>query len=572
MFSSLPDNANPLLDWDWSQLEPYFQELVNRPLSEASLSSWLADWSELSKLMDESYWRLYDGTTINTTDQDSAQRYSRYLDDIRPRLKAEEQKLKEKLLASGMEPSGYEIPLRDLRTQADLFREENLELLSLDKKFQSEYDKIIGAQTVMWDGEETTLPQLQPVYQEPERDRRESAWRLAADRQLNDRETINDLWVKLYDLRRRIALNADLPGYRSYRWKELLRFDYTPDDCAQFRQAIKEVIVPAARSVYEKRRQKLGVKSLRPWDLEVDPFGRPPLKPFDTTSELVRKTAHIFQQVDPQLGEYFETMRREKLLDLDNRKGKAPGGYCNHYQAAQRPFIFMNAVGIHDDVQTLLHEGGHAFHVFECGHLAYFFLEVPIEFAEVASTAMELLSGKFLTDTEDGFYNREQAARARIQFLEGLLLFWPYMAVVDAFQQWGYENPDEAIRPQKCDQQWERLWEQFMPTVDWSGLEAQKTTGWQRKEHIFVEPFYYVEYGLAQLGAIQIWRNALNDQAGAVVSYRKALSLGSSVTLGQLYETAGANFAFDAATLTQAAKSVLEAVSELEEEVNGGIK
>ena len=568
MFTSLPDNATPLLDWDWSQIEPYFQDLVNRSLDDASCSAWLADWSQLSKLMDESYWRLYDATTIDTTDQGAAQRYSRHLDEIRPRLKAEEQKLKEKLLASGIEPIGYEIPLRDLRIQADLFRENNLELLSQDKKLQSEYEKIIGAQTVLWDGVEVTLPQLQTVYQELDRERRERAWRLAAERQLHDRETINDLWVKFLDLRGRIAKNADLPGYRSYRWKELLRFDYTPEDCAQFRQAIKEVIVPAARSIYEKRRQRLGVESLRPWDLGVDPFGRPPLQPFASVSELESKTSQIFQRVDPPLGEYFEIMRREGSLDLDNRKGKAPGGYCNHYQAAERPFIFMNAVGIHDDVQTLLHEGGHAFHVFECSHLPYFFLEVPIEFAEVASTAMELLAGLYLTGAEDSFYNREHAARARIQFLESMLLFWPYMAVVDAFQQWGYENPGEAMHPTKCDQKWEQMWEEFMPVVDWSGLEAQKMTGWQRKEHIFVEPFYYVEYGLAELGAVQIWRNAINDQAGAVASYRKALSLGSSVPLGQLYEVAGAKFAFDAATLTQAADLIFRVISELEAKID----
>jgi oligoendopeptidase F len=568
MFSSLPDNAIPLLDWDWSQIEPYFQELVHRPLNETNLSAWLADWSQMSNLMDESYWRLYDGTSIDTTDKDSAQRYSRYLDDVQPKIKSEEQKLKKKLLASGLEPKGYETPLRNLRTQADLFREENLELLSLDKKLQAEYEKIIGAQTVMWDGEEITLPKLLPVYQEPDRERRENAWRLAADRQLGDREKIDDLWAKLFDLRGQIAGNADMPSYRSYRWKELLRFDYTPKDCAKFRQAIKEVIVPAARSVYEKRRRKLGLETLKPWDLEVDPFGLPALKPFNSVAELENKTFQIFQQVDPQLGEYFEIMRRDKLLDLDNRKGKAPGGYCNHYRAAQRPFIFMNAVGIHDDVQTLLHEGGHAFHVFECGHLPYFFLEVPIEFAEVASTAMELLSGQFLTNGEDGFYDREQAARAQIQFLDRLLLFWPYMAVVDAFQHWAYENPEQAIQSQNCDQKWGQLWEEFMPVVDWSGLEAQKVTGWQRKEHIFVEPFYYIEYGLAQVGAIQIWRNALDDQAGAIAAYRQALALGSSVTLGQLYETAGAKFAFDAATLTQAADLTLKMISELESEIN----
>ena len=565
MKSSLPDNAILFLDWSWSQIEPYFKSLTAQSLDENTIADWLADWSELSKLLDEAYWRLYDATAVDTADQGVEGKYKHFLDEIRPRAKAAEQKLKEKLLASEIVPAGYEVPIRNLRAQVDLFREANLPLLSEDKKLAVEYDKLIGDQTVMWAGEELTLPQLQPVYQKSDRMLRESAWRLAAERQLADREKINALWVEFLDLRRTIAANADLQDYRAYRWRELQRFDYTPQDCFQFHQAIADVVVPAATSVYEKRRHRLDLTSLRPWDLTVDPFGKSSLKPFSTSRDLETKTSNIFHQVDPQLGEYFEIMRDEGLLDLENRKNKAPGGFCSHYQSSERPFILMNAVGIHEDVQILLHEGGHAFHVFECGHLPCFFLDVPAEFAEVASMSMELLAAPFLTEDRGGFYTSEQAARARIQFLESILLFWPYMAVVDAFQQWVYENHLAAMDAANCDVQWALLWERFMPGVDWGGLESELMTGWQRKVHIFSDPFYYVEYGLAQLGAVQVWRNSISDRAGAFAEYRKALSLGSSVTLPQLYSTAGAEFTFDAETLQQAVDLIQKTISEQEE-------
>jgi oligoendopeptidase F len=426
MHSTSTDKAIEFLEWKWPQIEPLFKVLSQRSLSDSNIVEWLHEWSDLSKILDESYWRLYDATAIDTNDHEADENFKQFLDQIRPRAKSAEQKLKEKLLNSGITPDGYEVPLRDMRAQADLFREVNLPLLSEDKKLVVGYDKIIGAQTVLWEGEQVSLPQLLPVYQQPDRESRENAWRLAAERQLADRELLNDQWVKFLKLRQKIATNADLPDYRAYRWRELLRFDYTPEDCYQFHQAIAKVIVPAAESIYEKRRQRLGVKTLRPWDLEVDPCGKQALKPFSTTEELEYKTAKIFRQVDPHLGDYFEIMRTEDLLDLENRVNKAPGGFCSQYMSSKQPFIFMNAVGIHDDVQTLLHEGGHAFHVFECSHLPYFFLDVPFEFAEVASMSMELLASPYLADARGGFYSLEDAARARIQFLESMLLFiWP---------------------------------------------------------------------------------------------------------------------------------------------------
>jgi oligoendopeptidase F len=567
MERSLPAEAVDFQNWTWSQIESFFQALQEWRLNEDNILDFLDQWSQLGKILDETYWRLYDATTINTIDQEAEENFKGFLDQIRPRAKAAEQSLKEKLLNSGIRPPGYELPLRDLSAQAELFRDENLPLLSEEKKLVVAYDKIIGAQTVLWDGEEVALPQLQPEFQGQDRARREEVWRLSAERRLEDRGALNDLWVKFLELRQRIAANADLPDYRAYRWRELLRFDYTPEDCYQFHQSIEEVVVPAAEKIYARRRGRLGVETLYPWDLEVDPFGKPPLKPYESTRDLEGTVSNIFHKVDPQFGEYFEIMQAENLLDLESRVNKGPGAYCSCYFYSKRPFILMNGVGIHDDVQTILHEGGHACYVFESSHLPFFFQGIPAEFAEVASMSMELLASPYLLKDQGGFYNPEEAARARIQYLESMLLFWPYMAVVDGFQQWAYENQAAALNPENCDDCWARLWDRFMPGVDWSGHDHEMRTGWQRKPHIFDEPFYYVEYGLAQLGSVQIWRNALDDQTGAVASYRQSLALGTSVTLPELYQAAGAEFSFATAALSEAVNLILETVSELEREI-----
>ena len=565
MFNSLPKTSQEFMQLPWADIAPYYQELAGRRLTASNVEQFLLDWTALTQLWYEAYQRLYVGITVDTTDVVAERRYHAFLDEIYPAVQEAEQRLKEKLLASGLEPPGFDIPLMIMQTETSLFRQENLPLLAEELKLAEEYEKIVGAQTVEWEGEELTLLQLQPFYQDPDRERRERAWRLAAQRQLADREAINDIWVRAMKVRRQIAANADLPDFRAYMWRKRLRFDYTPEDCYRFHRAIEEVVVPAASRLYEKRLRRLGVKSLRPWDLEVDPFNRPPLIPFKTIPELEEKTSFIFHQVDPDLGEYFEIMRRENLLDLDNRKGKAPGGYCTDFLAIRRPFIFTNAVGVHDDVQTLLHEGGHAFHVFEASHLPYYqYFQVPYEFSEVASMGMELLASPYLTANHEGFYTPAEAARARIDNLERSLLFWAYMAVVDGFQHWVYLHPDEASDPARCDAQWAELWRRFMPGVDWSGLEQEMVTGWQRKGHIHTDPFYYVEYGLALLGAVQVWNNALKDQKAAVAAYRKALSLGYSVSLPRLFATAGARFAMDAGTLGAAVDLMLQAINELE--------
>jgi len=569
MISSMPMEYQQFKDLEWEQIAPFYRDLVSYPMAGASLSSvqgLLSEWSALKILLEERYWRCYVASTVDTTDAQAQKDYAHFLDEIYPPSQVEEQKLKTKLLESGLQPPGLEVALQNLRWEAEIYREKNIPLLSEEFKLSTEYDRVVGAQTIVWEGKELTLTQLQPVYQRPEREVREDAWRMAARSGLEDRQTLNELWGRFMQLRLQITHNAGLPGFRDYTWKKLLRFDYSPQDCRRFHNAIEQVVVPVAQQIYEKRRKRLGVQSVRPWDLEVDPFNRPALRPFHDVQQLESKTANIFQRVDPQLGQYFHTMRQESLLDLDNRKGKAPGAYCVTYRSSQRAFIFANSVGMHDDVQTLLHEGGHAFHVFETNHLPYHLQMIPpMEFAEVASTAMEFLGAPYLAEDQGGFYSQADAARARIEHLERLILFWPYMAVVDAFQHWVYENPSLASDPQHCDQTWSELWHRFMLGVDWSGLEDEMATGWQRKLHIFEVPFYYIEYGLAQLGAVQVWRNALQDQAQAVAAYRQGLALGGMARLPALFAAAGGEFSFEPRVLQEAVELMMTTIEQLEQ-------
>lgn len=561
----LPKTALEFMDWEWPHIEPHYEALASRKLTADNVAEWLADWTRLSRLVSETYARHYVAITRDTTDEEAERRYHSFLDDIYPPAQEAEQVLRQKFLDSSLAVPNFEVQRRDMRAEVELFREENLPLLTQERKLSAEYDKIAGAQTVEWEGEERTIQALQPIYQSQDRERRERAWRLAAGRQLADREALNDLWGRFLEVRQQLAANAGLSGYRDFRWRQMLRFDYTPEDCLGFHRAIEEVVVPAASRVYARRQERLGLESLRPWDLNVDPHNRPPLRPFETAEQLERVAGEVFRRADPQLGDYFNTMRGEGLLDLDNRKGKAPGGYCMTFDVVKRPFIFMNAVGLHQDVQTLLHEAGHAFHVFETGHLPYHQqLTVGMEFAEVASMAMELLATPYLAAGEGGFYADPDAARARAQHLEDVLKFWPYMAVVDAFQHWVYTHPESAADPANCDETWAGLWARFMPGVDWSGLEEEMMTGWQRKQHIFEVPFYYVEYGLAQLGAVQVWRNALQNQGEAVARYRRALALGGTVPLPDLFAAAGAKLAFDADTLGEAVTLIEDTLEALD--------
>lgn len=561
----LPETIQEFMEWPWERMAPLYEELQQRPLSAETADQWLRDWSALMRFFYERITRLSLDKSRDTTDSAAEDRFNTFLGTIFSAVQSADQMLRLKLLQSGLEPDGMAVPLKAMRSDVALFREANLSLLAAERKLANDYDKIAGAQTVIWDGEERTLTQLKPFYNTPERAVRQQIWQLKAARQLADRAAINTLWQKLLENRQQQATNAGYASYREFRWLGLKRFAYTPQDCQTFRSAIEAVVVPAANRVYARMSQQLGVDRLRPWDVEEDvyPLSFPALRPYTDPTDLDAKAAGIFRQIDPQLGDYFDTMRREQLLDLHNRKGKAPGGFCTGLPVAERPFIFMNAIGSARDVNTMLHEAGHAFHAFASFQLPYVHqMRSNMEFNEVASMAMELLAAPYLAREHGGYYSESEAAHHRLDHLQKLILFWPYMAIVDAFQHWVYENPTAAQDPAACDDTWANLWPRFLPALDWQGEEMALRTGWQRKLHIFHEPFYYVEYGLAQLGAIQVWRNARQNQAEALAQYRQALTLGGTVTLPELYAAAGARFAFDLPI-------VQEAVTLLEETMMG---
>jgi oligoendopeptidase F len=564
---SLPTDAKSILALTWVDYEPYFKDLEAWELSEANIQAWLDDWSRLAATVDEHYWRLYIATTANTADKEIEEQYNQYIETIQPAAKTAEQKLKTKLLTSGLSPKSFETGLRRIQAEAEIFTEDNLPLLAAEQKLVTEYNKLIGSILIDWEGEERTLAQMAPLFYETDRAIRQRAWEAIQLQFTKVREDLNALWEKFVPVRLQIARNAGLPDYRAYMWKQKFRFEYSPEDCKSFHAAIEESVVPAATRLYEKRRQRLGLDSLRTWDTSVDPFGGAPIRPYESMDEFKSKLRAVFEQVDPAFGEYFQIMMDENLLDLETRKNKAPGGYSLGLHVAHRPFVFMSNSNTPWDVQTMLHEGGHAFHEFERAHVHFYQrgeIYLPAEFAEVASMGMELLASPYKTKDCGGFYTEREAARTMIELLESFITFWPYMAVVDAFQHWIYENPAEGSDALKCEQKWGELWDRFMTGIDYSGLEQAKETYWHGQSHIFNNPFYYVEYGIALLGAAQVWANARRDQAKAVADYRKALALGATVPLPELFRAAGAKFTFDAKTLKEAVDLMEEVIGEME--------
>lgn len=564
MFTNFPQTAVEALEWGWSRYQPYFEELNNRQLTVETVQGWLADWSRWISLVYEVRYRLELATLIDTADEAAKKSYEAYLDDVAPGFEPANQQLKEKLLASQIDIQDFDIPLKRMRWEAEIYRAENVPLLTEERKLSNEYFEITGAQTVVWEGEEVPIQRLYPHLESRERSVREKAFRTLYERRLLDRDKLNEVWVRLMEVRRKMAQNAGFAEYRSFRWKQLGRLDYTPEDTKHFHAAVEEVVLPAVKRLYEKRRAKLGVERLRPWDLSVDPDNRPPLRPFEKVDELNAVLSTMFHTLDPKLGGYFDIMVQEKLLDLESRKGKAPGGVQYPLPLAQRPFIFMNAVGMHDDVVTMMHESGHAFQSFEMNALPYYQqTEIGMEIAEVASMAMELLGAPYLTKAKGGFYSEAEAAQAGLQHLEGILSGWLQIALVDAFQHWIYENHELASDPAACEEKYAELMERFNAGVDWGGLEREKRF-WQRILHIYEVPFYFIEYGLAQLGAVQIWGNSLENPAQGLQMYRQALALGATRSLGELYAAAGAKFAFDAGTLGKAVALIESKIIELE--------
>ncbi|NOQ39530.1 MAG: M3 family oligoendopeptidase [Anaerolineales bacterium] len=552
---------------NWEGIQPLYQQLEDIELTEESLDLWMEGWSDLRKLVDERYARLELATELDTTDEEKEKQYHDFLEHVYPAIKTADQSLKEKLLGSGLIPQRMELALKKMQAEADLFCEDNLPLMTEESKLGTQYSKILGAQTVQWQEEELTLVQVKSALLTTDRAVRKELWELLSQRQLEDREAINGLWEKFMGIRGKLASNAGFPDYRAFRWQQQLRLDYSPKESRQFINAVKEVAVPAATRVYGRYQSRMGIDQVRPWDLldNQTTFSLPAIQVFKTEEEFTTQVGNIFNCLDPVLGGYFKSMRENDLLDLMNRKGKGPGAFCTEFATLGVPFIFMNAVGRGSDLQVLFHESGHAFHVFELTDLPYHHQRWSgLEFAEVASIAMELLAEPYLSEDQGGFLSPEDAARTRLLNLEGQLLFWPYMAVVVAFQHWVYENHSLAGNPDACDGKWSELIDFYMPGINWDGYEDVKMTGWHRKLHIHQAPFYYIEYGLASLAAFQIWENAQKDQSKALQNYRQSLALGGTATLPELYVAAGANLSFDSDTLGSAIQLIEKTLAELE--------
>ena len=536
---------------DWPQIAPLFDQLETRAAratTAAELERWLLDWSELNAALDEEASRRYIAMTCHTDNADAERAYLHFVEHVEPPLKPRQFALENIYVAhpqfDRLPKARYAVFNRDVKNHVTLFRAENVALETEEAKLCQQYQKLIGAQTVKFRGEEKTLVQMGRYLEEPDRALRQEAWELVASRRLVDVDKCEEIFDQLIRLRTQIARNAGFENYRDYAHRQKSRFDYTPENCFQFHDAVEMEIMPAVREIQASRRRQLKLEKLRPWDLAVDPQNRAPLKPFAEVGEMVARTQKIFNHLDAELAAGFQQMQDLKLLDLDNRKGKAPGGYQSTLAEARVPFIFMNAIGLQRDVETILHEAGHAFHAQATREEdLYAYRGAPIEFCEVASMAMELLGNEFLEE----FYPTAEANRARKTHLEGIIGFFPWMATVDAFQHWVYTHAGHTRAERKA--AYLKLMDRFGGDVDFSGCEAARAYSWQRQLHIFLHPFYYVEYGIAQLGALQVWANSKADKAKALADYKKSLALGGSRPLPELFAAAGCKFQFDAATI-----------------------
>ena len=581
--SFVPEKNDP---GDWPQIAPLFDQLevrIAQAKSVADLEKWILDWSELSAALDEEASRRNIAMTCHTDNAEAEQAYLHFVEHVEPLLKPRQFALEQLYVShpcrtellqiqrdefsasqtgkdgtSEARPSDsrYFIFDRDVANHVRLFRPENVALETEEAKLGQQYQKLIGAQTVQFRGEEKTLVQMGRYLEEPDRALRQEAWKVVAQRRLQDVEKCEAIFDDLIKLRNQIAKNAGFDNYLEYSFRQKGRFDYTPADCVKFHAAIESEIMPAVRAIQNERRQKLNLDKLCPWDLAVDPLNRPPLKPFADVTEMVTRTQKIFNHLDAGLAANFQELQDKRLLDLDNRKGKAPGGYQSTLAESRVPFIFMNAVGVQRDVETILHEAGHAFHAQATrGEDLYPYRSAPIEFCEVASMAMELLGNEFIEE----FYAPTEAARARQTHLEGIIGFFPWMATVDAFQHWIYTHPGHTRAKRKA--AYMQLIDRFGGEVDYRGFEEVRAHSWHRQLHIFLYPFYYVEYGIAQLGALQVWANFRANKAKALAAYKKSLMLGGSRPLPELFTAAGCKLEFSAATikpLIQLASTVLK--------------
>jgi oligoendopeptidase F len=530
----------------WDDVKPLYDNLLSRSINNAEeLRQWLLDRSELESYLSENFAWRYIRMTCDTANEDLVNELNFFIAEIQPPMTVYGNDLDLKAVnspfLSQLTDEGYEVMVRGMKKAIEIFREENIPLQTEIQTEERKYGAIAGAMTVSINGREMTLPEASDLLQSTDRGIREEAWRKIWERRYKDHEALDQLFNRLRDLRHQVAVNAGFANFRDYSFAALGRFDYTPQDCFNFHESVADAVVPLLNELAHERKKKLGVDPLRPWDTKVDVEGRPPLKAFASGKELVEKAIACFDRLDKELGDDLRIMRAMGHLDLESRKGKAPGGYNYPLEEIGVPFIFMNATSSLRDLVTMVHEGGHAVHSFLTRELPLkAFRNPPMEVAELASMSMELLS----MDHWDVFFdNPEELRRAKLQHLESIIETLPWVATIDKFQHWIYENPTHTVSERR--ENWLRIYDQFADNItDWSGFAYYKEYIWQRQLHLYEVPFYYIEYGIAQLGAIGVWRNYRRDPQAGLQGYKRALSLGYKAPIREIYAAADVPFDF----------------------------
>ena len=517
------------------------------------MAGWLRDWSALEEAIADAFNQVTVSYHVDTSRPEAESAFLRFATEIDPQLEPYRVGLSRRLVESGHQREDLEPVLRSMRNRIELFREASVPLVAELERLSSDQNKLVGSMTVEWEGERLTVSQLKPFTGSGDRSVRERAFRAFFSPFLEAREQLSGIFDEMYALRVRMAANAGFDNYRDFAHRDKDRFDYSPDDCLRFHDAVEATVVPAVERIYRRRAELMGLPDglVRPWDAidshvaNPDPLGRPLIRAFDGEAGLIETGKAVFERVDPEFGSYFTRQAEAGNLSLMSGPGKTPGAYCT---APLRglPFILMNSVGVESDVTTLLHEAGHAFHAFEAAaHQELIFQRsTGAEMAEVASMSMELLAAPYLSRGLGGWFEDSDYRRAIISHLEDVLAAIAHIASVDAFQHWIYTDPGGADRDAR-DAKWLELRARFQRGVDWTGYERERVARWYEQVHIFGYPFYYIEYGIAQMGALQVWRNALADQASAVAAYRRALALGNSRPLPELFAAAGARLVFD---------------------------
>ena len=544
----VPENFNPDNEKDVSNL---FQALLQRdiPNKVEALRQWILDWSELESILGEVSCRRYVAMTCNTADEKAAKAYTDFVENIQPIMNEYDDKLNKKLVAHPAKDAlqgEFGEWFKGVQVSLDLFSPDNIALETEENKEIQAYQKITGGMSVEFDGETKTMQQMAAYMERTDRELRERAWRTMWERRLKDKDALDKSFDNLFAIRKQVAKNAHCKDFIDYIFLAKHRFDYTPADCEAFHESIEKLVLPLQKEMYKKRAQKMGLERLRPWDLSVDPQNRAPLKPYSTGDELIEKVDQIFESIHPQAGKWAREMQAKKLIDPDSRLGKAPGGYQIGFDESRLPFIFMNSACTDRDIYTLLHESGHSFHQFALADQPIFpYRDVPAEFAEVASMSMELIGMSNLNP----FYgdDKEAIERSTLGELEDVVWLFPWVASVDSFQHRLYNYPTHTAEDRS--DIWDEIMSRYDAGVDYSGLEAVRRNLWQKQLHIFECPFYYIEYGIAQIGALQVWANFKKDPKKAIDDLFRAESLGSSRPVKELFEAANIKFDFSPKTL-----------------------